>query len=103
MSWGVSDVSEKRYYGVTVLVDILRGSKNKRITEAELNSLKGYGALENVSRETIETIIAWAIDNHLILQTKGKYPVLHPTYEGTHYSENITCHHLTKLLALLEK
>ena len=99
----LSDVSEKRYYGVTVLVDILRGSKNKRITEAELNNLKGYGALENVSRETIETIIAWAIDNHLILQTKGKYPVLHPTYEGTHYSEIITRHHLTKLLALLEK
>ena len=31
------------------------------------------------------------IDKHLMLKTKHpQYPVLHPTYEGIHFSETIT-------------
>ena len=97
----LSEVSEKRYYGVTVLVDILRGSKNQRITNAELNALSKYGALSNVSREDLEVIIEWLIEKHFILQTKGQYPVLHPTCDGEHYNEKITKQALNKLLELL--
>ena len=53
----LAEVSERRYYGVTVLVDILRGSKNQRITNAELNALSTYGALVNISRDDLEFII----------------------------------------------
>ena len=97
----LSEVSEKRYYGATVLIDILRGSKNQRITNAELNALSKYGALANVSRDDLEIIIEWLIEKHFILRTKGQYPVLHPTYEGEHYSEKITKQALSKLLGLL--
>ena len=99
----LSEVSEKRYYGVTVLVDILRGSKNQRITNAELNALSKYGALSNVSREDLEVIIEWLIEKHFILQTKGQYPVLHLTYDGEHYNEKITKQALNKLLKLLSE
>jgi DNA helicase-4 len=99
----LSDLSEKRYYGVTVLVDVLRGSKNQRIKDADLNATKNYGALSNVSREDLEIIIEWLIEKHFILKTKGMYPVLHPTYDGTHYSEKITKQGLNKLLQLLER
>jgi DNA helicase-4 len=99
----LSDLSEKRYYGVTVLVDVLRRSKNQRIKDADLNATKNYGALSNVSREDLEIIIEWLIEKHFILKTKGMYPVLHPTYDGTHYSEKITKQGLNKLLQLLER
>ena len=86
-----------------MLVDVLRGSKNQRIKDADLNATKNYGALSNVSREDLEIIIEWLIEKHFILKTKGMYPVLHPTYDGTHYSEKVTLPALKKLEAILSK
>ena len=57
-----------------------------------------YNALHKVDREDLITIIEWLIENKFILQTKGKYPVLHPTYEGMHYSETMTQNKLKKIL-----
>jgi len=37
------------------------------------------------------------------LKTKGRYPVLHSTYEGLHYSEIITQNKLKKLKKYLEE
>lgn len=100
----LSHVSEKRYYGTTILVDILRGSQSKRILDAELNSIPEYNSLGQVERDDLTFIIDWLIENKFILQTKGKYPVLHPTYEGMHYSEAMTQNKLQKLQkALLTK
>ena len=97
----LSHISEKRYYGTTVLVDVLRGSQNKRILDAELNNLPEYNALHRVERDDIVFIIEWLISNKFILQTKGLYPVLHPTYEGMHYSETMTQKKLFKLQEML--
>ena len=98
----LSHISEKHFYGVTVLIDVLRGSQSKRITEAKLNEVAEYGKLGAVNREDLNVIVDWLIENHFILQTKGMYPVLHPTYEGTHYSETITDKMLVKLRNKLE-
>ena len=48
------------------------------------------------------TVVDWMISEHYILKTKGKYPVLHSTYEGLHYSESITEGKLKKLKKQLE-
>ena len=93
----VSHMSEKHYYGVTVLIDILRGSQNERIKARKLYEIAEYGALKALSREELEVIVEWMIDMHFILQTKGLYPVLHPTHEGTHYDENLKRNSLNKL------
>jgi DNA helicase-4 len=53
--------------------------------------------LQGISREELTAIVEWLIENHFILKTKGKYPVLHPTYEGMHYDESITSNKLKKL------
>ena len=98
----LSHISEKHFYGVTVLIDVLRGSQSKRITEAKLNEVAEYGKLGAVNREDLNVIVEWLIENHFILQTKGMYPVLYPTYEGTHYSETITDKMLVKLRNKLE-
>lgn len=99
----LSHISNKKYYGVSVLVDVLRGSQSKKIMDAGLNHITEYASLKEIDRESLIAIIEWAIDNHLILQTKGMYPVLHPTYEGLHYNETITSNKLKKLLDYLQK
>lgn len=67
------------------------------IVEKSLNMLK------EIPRETIQNIIEWLINEHYILKTKEKYPVLHSTYEGLHYSESLTETKLEELKAYLEK
>lgn len=96
-------ISEYRYYGVSMLADIVKGSKNKRITETKLNHIPEYGALAKLHREDIIYIIEWMIKNEFILQTKALYPVLHPTHRGMNYKDNISEVKLKQLKRYLEK
>jgi DNA helicase-4 len=98
----LSHISEKKYYGITVLVDVLKGSQSKKIKEAHLDEIPEYAVLQAVNREDLTSMVEWLIDNHFILQTKGAYPVLHPTYDGIHYDETITSGKLKKLLEYLQ-
>lgn len=95
-------ISETKYYGVHRLVDVLRGAHSKQVVNAYLDKVPEYGALKDLCREDLMTIIDWLIDNHYLLKTQHPmYPVLHPTYEGLHYSETITKNQLQKLNQLL--
>lgn len=99
----LSHISEKHYYGVTVLVDVLRGAQSKRIADTGLDKIPEYGKLGAFDRETVICIVEWLLEQHYILKTKHpKYPVLHPTYEGMHYKESITEEVLKKLAKRLE-
>ena len=99
----LQDVSKVRYYGIIMLTDILRGANSKRILDNGLEMVPEYGMLKEIPRETIQNIIEWLINEHYILKTKEKYPVLHSTYEGLHYSESLTKTKLEELKAYLEK
>ena len=98
----MSSISEKKYYGTTILIDVLRGSKSKKIISAGLDEVKEYGTLCGFGRDDLSAIIEWLIENHFILQTKGPYPVLHPTYDGIHYDETMTSAKMKKLLEYLK-
>lgn len=93
----LQNMSKVRYYGVTMLIDILRGSGSKRIFDNELDKIPEYGALKDMPRDVIQSIMEWMLKQKYILKTKEKYPVLHSTYEGLHYSETITTGKLKKL------
>jgi DNA helicase-4 len=97
----LSNISARRYYGITILVDVLRGANSKRIQEAQLDGIPEYGALKHVRRETLNDIVEWLIEQNFILKTKGMYPVLHPTYNGQHYAETMTNAKLKKLSVYL--
>lgn len=99
----LSHISENHFYGKTVLADVLRGAQSDMISKMKLNEVAEYGALQAVPREVVATIIDWLIENHFALETKAQYPVLHPTYEGTHYSEKLTAGILKKLAELVER
>ena len=74
-------ISEIRYYGVNMMLDVLKGASSERLHQANLQSISEYGALKEFSREEITLVIEWMLENHLMLKTKGKYPVLHSTAE----------------------
>lgn len=99
----LQNVSRNKFYGVTVLVDVLKGINNKKIFENQLHLVAEFGALKEMPHETIVSVIDWMISEHLILKTKGKYPVLHSTYEGLHYSEKIMTSQLKRLKKYLEE
>lgn len=99
----LSDISEKKFYGTTMLVDILRGSKSKKIISAGLSASPGYAKLREINREDIELLVDWLIENEYIRKTKGPYPVLHPTYNGQHYGEIITRQKIQALKRKMEK
>ena len=98
----LNNISKNHYYGVRILTDVLRGSSNKKIVEAGLHKIPEFGALSGLNREDVLSVIEWLIYNKYILQTKGQYPVLHPTYNGIHYNEVITKGQLEKLLIILK-
>ena len=99
----LQNMSKERFYGVVILTEILKGTDSKRVFEAKLDKIPEFGALKDMPYETIKSIIEWMISEHLILKTKGRYPVLHSTYEGLHYSEVITESKLKKLKRYLEE
>lgn len=99
----LQDVSKIRYYGVSILVDVLRGADSERVKERGLDKLSEYGVLSDLQREIVQSIVEWMINEHYILKTKEKYPVLHSTYEGLHYSESITENKLKRLKKYLEE
>ncbi len=68
---------------------------------AKLNTVPEFGKLEAISREELRAIIDWLIENNYIFNTKGQYPVLHPTYSGMHYNEKMTVDQLKQLKSFL--
>lgn len=95
-------ISERRFFGITVLIGVLRGSEAKTIVKYDLNLVEEYGIYSNISKDDLRALIQWLIDNHYMLRTKERYPVLHMTYEGNHYDECITKRQLKAIKEYLE-
>lgn len=98
----LQNISRVRYYGATVLAEVLKGTDSKKIFDSKLDKLPEFGALRDMPYDTIKAVVDWMIVEHLILKTKGKYPVLHSTHEGLHYSEVVTEGKLKRLKKYLE-
>lgn len=99
----LQNISREKFYGMTVLVEVLKGTDSEKIFKNQLHAVEEFGTLKEMPYETIESVVDWMISEHLILKTKGKYPVLHSTYEGLHYSEKITDQKLIELKKYLEE
>lgn len=98
----LQNVSRIKFYGITVFCEVLCGAENKRIQDNRLDKIPEYGIYKSLPADVVRTVVDWMISEHYILKTKGKYPVLHSTYEGLHYSESITEGKLKKLKKQLE-
>ena len=63
----LSNVSEKKFYGVSVLTDILKGSNSEKIKQNKLYEIPEYGALKNIPYADVRAMIEWMIEKHFIL------------------------------------
>ena len=95
-------ISEKRFYGITILVATVRGGNRKLIRQGDLMEVPEYGRYSEMSRDDMWAIVMWLIDNHYMLRTKEYYPKLHPTYEGRHYQDTLTIPKIKNLKRYLE-
>jgi DNA helicase-4 len=98
----LQNVNRIKFFGMTVFCEVLCGANNKKIQDNKLDEIPEYGIYKSLSADAIKTVVDWMISEHYVLKTKGKYPVLHSTYEGLHYSESITEGKLKKLKKELE-
>lgn len=65
----------KRPYGMGMIIDVLRGSKNKKLLDLALDELSTYGIMQEVSKEELKNFINTLISQGYI-NCVGTYPVI---------------------------
>lgn len=63
-------------YGLTTVIQVLRGSKNKRIIEFGLDNVSTYGIMKEYSEGSLREIIMTLVSRGYIYITADKFPVL---------------------------
>lgn len=63
-------------FGIGMLVDVLRGSKNKKVIQFHFDELSTYGLMKEYSSEGLKTFINTLISHGYINVIEGTYPVL---------------------------
>lgn len=69
-------VRMKERYGTSLIADVLRGSKNKKIAELGLTGLTTYGILNKHSSQEIKDLINLLAAEEYLCFTEGQYPVV---------------------------
>ena len=65
-----------RSFGKTMIIDILRGSKNEKILRFGLDTLSTWGLMSETSAHRIRLILDHLIDEGLLHLEEGEYPVV---------------------------
>lgn len=69
-------------FGLTMVCDILRGSRTTRIAQYGFDGNKAFGWLSQYSSKEIHSLVRQAIDDGFLSQSDGKYPLLSVTLKG---------------------
>ncbi|GHU95476.1 hypothetical protein FACS1894208_08340 [Clostridia bacterium] len=62
-------------FGVSLLVDVLRGSKSERVLKFKMDKLPSYGALKKESQSEVREIVDFLVQEGYIEITNSEYPV----------------------------
>lgn len=63
-------------YGLTIIIQVLRGSRNKRLLEFGLDNVSTYGIMKEYKEDTLREIIMTLVSKGYIYITADKFPVL---------------------------
>lgn len=63
-------------YGLTMIIQVLRGSRNKRLLEFGLDNVSTYGIMKEYSENALREIIMTLVSKGYIYITADKFPVL---------------------------
>ncbi len=66
----------REQYGVVMVAEVLKGSKNKKILAFGFNRLSTYGIMQDVALSEIKDLINWLVAEGYLKLTNGQYPVL---------------------------
>lgn len=66
----------KRDFGVSMIVDVLRGSSQKKILQYRFNELSTYGIMREYSKENLSNFINMLISHGFINLKEGEYPTV---------------------------
>jgi ATP-dependent DNA helicase RecQ len=67
-----------RSFGKTMIIDLLRGSKNEKIRRFGLDSLSVWGIMAETQTHRIRTILAFLVDEGCLASEGNEYPVIVP-------------------------
>ena len=65
-----------RYFGKSMIVDILRGSRNERIAASGFDKLSTYGIMQDTSAKRIRAELEFLIENGYLYSSDDEYPVV---------------------------
>ncbi|WP_294402325.1 DNA helicase RecQ [uncultured Clostridium sp.] len=63
-------------FGAGMVVDVLRGSKNKKVNQFNFNELSTYGIMKDYSADELKTFINTLTSQGYIRVVEGTYPIL---------------------------
>lgn len=66
----------KRSFGATMVIDVLRGSKNKKVTQFKFHELTTHGIMKDYSNEGLKEFINTLISHGYVDSVEGTYPTL---------------------------
>ena len=80
---GCIEESRERY-GMTVIIDTLRGSRNEKVERYRMNENSYYGTVREVSQQRLREIIRFMLTRGYLMQTDDGYAVLKLTENSYH-------------------
>ena len=71
----------KRSFGATMIIDVLRGSKNKKVFDLGFDTLTTYGIMKNYSNEDLKTFINTLVSHGFLdvvenIGPRGSFPTI---------------------------
>ena len=87
-------VETREKFGISVLMDVLRGSVSKRVREYSLTKASTFGVLRSSTRKEIAELFNYLIYHGYIKRTSGTYPALYLTALGKKLMGNVVVHPL---------
>ncbi|MDR2194563.1 MAG: DNA helicase RecQ [Treponema sp.] len=65
-----------RRFGKTMIIDIVRGSKNEKIRNLHLDTISTYGAMKDSSVRHVRMILDFLIEQGYLILNSGEFPVI---------------------------
>lgn len=69
----------KERFGKTIIIDVLKGSKNKKVMDNNLDQISTYGLMSSIDRDFIGLIVNKLCADGYLRMTEEHYPVLRLT------------------------
>lgn len=86
-------------YGLTMVIQVLRGSRNKRLLGFGLDKVSTYGIMKEYKEDTLREIIMTLVSRGYMYITADKYPVLKLTSKSSEVlSGEVKVHHKKHLM-----